>query len=88
MAAAILPRMAGSAVCGMPVKTKRPTSVVEMTDLDALADSETGSDPDGEIRHLKSTIAALRQALEDGEAERDALRQGFFGVTKRQVLRS
>ena len=46
-----------------------------MTDLEAVADSETCSDPDGEIRHLKSTIAALRQALEDGEAERNALRQ-------------
>ena len=46
-----------------------------MTDLEVVADSETCSDPDGEIRHLKSTIAALRQALEDGEAERNALRQ-------------
>ena len=46
-----------------------------MTDLETLAASDPGSDPDGEIRHLKSTIAALRQALEDGEAERAALRQ-------------
>ena len=46
-----------------------------MTDLDTLADSATGSDPDGELRHLRSTIAALRLSLEDSEAERDALRQ-------------
>ena len=46
-----------------------------MSELNALADGETGSDPDGETHHLKSTIAALRQALEDGEAERNSVRQ-------------
>ena len=68
-------RMAAVGRLRISVETKRPTSSLIMTDLEALAASEPGSDPDGEIRHLKSTIAALRQALEDGEAERAALRQ-------------
>jgi predicted nucleic acid-binding Zn-ribbon protein len=46
-----------------------------MTELNALADGETGSDLDGETHHLKSTIAALRLALENGEAERNSVWQ-------------
>jgi predicted nucleic acid-binding Zn-ribbon protein len=59
----------------MSVKTNQPRSASAMTELDALADGETGSDLGGETHHLKSTIAALRQALEDGEAERNSVRQ-------------
>ena len=48
-----------------------------MTRLDVLADDATNTDPESELRHLKATIAALRQALEDTEAERSAVRQSI-----------
>ena len=46
-----------------------------MTTLDVLADDATNTAAESENRHMKATIAALRQALEDAEAERNAVRQ-------------
>jgi len=44
-----------------------------MPALDSLFVVQPNSAPDAEIRQLKLTIAALRQALEDGGTARDEL---------------
>jgi hypothetical protein len=46
-----------------------------MKDFDAFAEEETGGGRASESRRLRSTIVALRQALEDAEAQRNAGRQ-------------
>src|SRR5271163_1843617 len=42
-----------------------------MNDFDAFAEEETGGGRGFESRHLRSTILALRQALEDAQALRE-----------------
>ena len=56
-----------------------------MTELDALIDGETSSDPEVQNRHLKSTLAALRLALENADAERNALPQKVRAAYEGQI---
>ena len=56
-----------------------------MTMLDILADDATDTEPESENRHLKATIAALRQALEDAEAERSAMRQNVRAAYEDEI---
>src|ERR1700684_4450773 len=46
-----------------------------MTTLDVLTDDSIAREQKSEKRHLTATIAALRQALEDADAEGNAVRQ-------------
>ena len=48
-----------------------------MATLDVLPDDGIAREQESEKRHLTATIAALRQALEDAEAERNAVRQSI-----------
>src|ERR1700683_1354305 len=59
----------------MRVKGRGTEKASTMSTLDALSDDAIVSDLESEKRHLTATIAALRQALEDAEAERNAARQ-------------
>ena len=56
-----------------------------MTTLDVLTNDAIAREQESEKRHLTATIAALRQALEDAEAERNAMRQSVRAAYEGEI---
>ena len=59
-----------------------------MTTLDVFTDDAVGSEQESQKRDLTATIAALRQALEDAEAERNAVRQSVRAAYEGDLARA